>query len=234
MNGKKKFILELLTALIVFTCIFLIIRASKLDLIISDKAYELTGFNSTTLLGTAAWIGKYLSVIFCSVALISLPYLLKKKKPLAREAILALCLLALGPGFLNNFIFKPLFQRSRPVEIQRYNPESEFKFTPPLSIGDNKNGTSFPSGHSGAAFFFIFPWFCLRFRKKYGIRLIIPGFIFGAMTGAVRVLEGRHYLSDVIASLCVVYLSATVISFFLYRNCVSCNEEESAHTEENS
>ena len=232
MSDKNKSIIEFILAFTAFCTILLIIRFTGLDLIVSDKAFDLTGFNSTKLLGAAAWIGKYMSVIVCSIALISLPWLLKKKKPLAREAMLAICLLGIGPGLLNNFIFKPFFQRSRPVEINRYNPENQLKFSPPLSIGKDKNGTSFPSGHSGAAFFFIFPWFCLRFRSKYGIRLIIPGLVFGIMTGAVRVLEGRHFLSDVIASLCIVYLSATVLSFFFYRNFVSCEEDISGQTAE--
>ncbi len=234
MNNKKKFFIEFFTALTVFCGIMLLIRFLDLDLKASDKAFDITGFNSTALLEAAAWIGKYLSVIFCSIVILALPFLLKKKNPLAREAFLAVCLLAIGPGFLNNFIFKPFFQRSRPVEIQRYKPESKLKFTPPLTIGESKQGTSFPSGHSGAAFFFIFPWFCLRFRQKYGVRLLVPGLIFGAMTGAVRVLEGRHFVSDVIASLCVVYLSATVLSFLLYRNFVPCKEDHSGQTVENS
>lgn len=234
MTDIKKFFIEFITALAVFCGILLFIRFLNLDLKASDTAFELTSFHSSTLLETAAWIGKYLSVIFCSTALLSLPYLIKKKSPLAREAVLAVCLLAIGPGFLNNFIFKPLFQRPRPVEIQRYNSQSHLSFTPALSIGKSSGGTSFPSGHSGAAFFFIFPWFCLRFRRKYGIRLLVPGLIFGAMTGAVRVLEGRHFISDVIASLCVVYLSATVLSFLLYRNLVCSNDEHSGQTVENS
>ena len=231
MESNKKIIIEFFAAITFFAVIMFLFRLTGFDLTVSDKAYDLTGFHSTSLLKAAAWVGKYLSVIFCSTAILALPYLLKKKKPYAREAILAICLLGLGPGILNNFIFKPLFQRSRPVEIQRYNPDSEYKFTPPLTIGENSEATSFPSGHSGAAFFFIFPWFCLRFRKKYGIRLLIPGLIFGCITGAVRVLEGRHFMSDVIASLCVVYLSATLLSFFFYRNFVSSNEEDLSKTE---
>ena len=218
MTTAKKFILELSGALLFFVCVLLLIRYFNLDLNLSDKANAITGFQTTELLGAAAWIGKYLSVIFCSLLLLSLPWLKKNNSPLIREASLAVLLLLIGPGLLNNFIFKPLFKRPRPVQIERYNKESQVNFKPALSIGTVKSHTSFPSGHSGAAFFFIFPWFCLRFRKKYGIRLIIPGLIFGIMTGSVRVLEGRHFLSDVIASLTVVYITGIILSYFIYKN----------------
>ena len=218
MTSTKTFIIEFISALLVFTALLLIIRVTNLDLAVSDKAHAITGFETTDLLEAAAWIGKYLSVIVCSCILLYLPFLIKKKSPLTREAVLALSILILGPGFLNNFVFKPFFQRPRPVQIERYNSESSIRFTPPLSIGKNENHTSFPSGHSGAAFFFVFPWFCLRYRKKLGIRLIIPGLVFGIMTGSVRILEGRHFLSDVLASLAVVYLTGTVLSYLLYKN----------------
>lgn len=218
MTSTKKFIIEFIAAFIFFVGLIYLIRISGLDLTVSDKAFESTGFESTKMLGIAAWIGKYLSVIFCIFLILMLPWLLKKQNPLAREALLAIAILVIGPGLLNNFIFKPLFQRPRPVQIERYNELATSKFTPALSIGKNDKDTSFPSGHSGAAFFFIFPWFCLRFRKKYGIRLIIPGLIFGIMTGSVRILEGRHFLSDVTASLAVVYITGTLLSYLTYRN----------------
>lgn len=227
MTSTKKFIIEFVAAFIFFVGVIYLVRVTGLDLTVSDKAFELTGFESTAMLETAAWIGKYLSVIFCSVLILILPWLLKKQKNLAREAIMAIAILVIGPGLLNNFIFKPFFQRPRPVQIERYNESATTKFTPALTIGKNENDTSFPSGHSGAAFFFIFPWFCLRFRKKYGIRLIIPGLIFGIMTGSVRILEGRHFLSDVTASLAVVYLTGTLLSFLTYRSVKDTFEENS-------
>lgn len=216
-TAKKSTILELTVSIFVFLCLLLIIRFTNLDLIISDKAHEITGFESAEWLEVAAWIGKYLSVIVCSVFILLLPYLLKKKSPFAKEALLAIFILITGPGLINNFLLKPFFQRPRPVQIERYNESSQIKFVPALSIGKVESHTSFPSGHSGAAFFFIFPWFCLRFRKEFGIRLIIPGLIFGVMTGSVRILEGRHFASDVLASLAVVYITGTILSYFFYK-----------------
>ncbi|MCM8541788.1 MAG: phosphatase PAP2 family protein [Lentisphaeraceae bacterium] len=225
-TAKKNLFIELLISVFVFASLLLCIRFTNLDLTISDKANNITGFESTELLGAAAWIGKYLSVIVCSSFIIYMPFLIKKKSPLIREAVLAILILAIGPGIVNNFLLKPFFQRPRPVQIERYNENSDIKFVPALSKGEVKNHTSFPSGHSGAAFFFIFPWFCLRFRKKFGIRLIIPGLIFGLITGSIRILEGRHFASDVLASLTVVYLTGTVLSYFLYKETELANEKE--------
>lgn len=225
MTSSKNFIIEFTGALFVFVCLLLSIRFTNLDLILSDKAHSITGFETTSLLGAAAWIGKYLSVIACSIFLLSLPFLLKKKSPFAKEALLAICILVTGPGMVNNFLLKPFFKRPRPVQIERYTEKAPSTFVPALSRGEINTHTSFPSGHSGAAFFFIFPWFCLRFRKKYGIRLIIPGIVFGIMTGSVRILEGRHFASDVLASLTVVYLTGTVLSYFFYKKSKMAEEQ---------
>lgn len=224
MTTVKNFLFELIGALIVFACLILTIRFLNFDLIISDKAHSITGFETTSLLGAAAWIGKYLSVMVCCGLLLYLPFLVKRRSPLAKEACLAICILAIGPGLVNNFFLKPFFKRPRPVQIERYTEAAPSKFVPALSRGSINSHTSFPSGHSGAAFFFIFPWFCLRFRERYGIRLIIPGLVFGIMTGSIRILEGRHFASDVLASLAVVYLTGTVLSYFIYKKSKTVEE----------
>lgn len=218
MPKSAKIAIEFLLASLVFICIIISIRFTGLDLIVSDTAHNITTFNSTMPLKIAAWMGKYFSVIFCGIVIIILPWLWKTNHKFKKEALFAVVLLAVGPGFMSNFLFKPHFKRPRPQQIERYRPDSAVKFLPALSPGENITHKSFPSGHAGAAFFFIFPWLCLRLRQKYGLKLIIPGLIFGLLTGAVRILEGKHFLSDIIASLAVVYLTGLIIAFLFFRN----------------
>ena len=216
MSRAGKSLVEFISAILVFIGIMYLVRFTNLDLKISDAAFNLTAFNSSKMLTVAAWIGKYMSVIFCSVVILALPWLWKTDHKFKKEATFAIFLLAVGPGFMNNFIFKPYFKRPRPFQIERYNDQNNYKYTPPLVQGTNRKHTSFPSGHARAAFFFIFPWFCLRYRREYGIRLIIPGFIFGLITGSIRIMEGNHFFSDIMASLAVVYLTGTVLSYLLF------------------
>ncbi len=214
----KSTIIEFCIALTAFISVLVLIRFSNLDLIISDAAYDYTAFQTTNYLDIAAWAGKYASVIFCTIMILLLPWLWKSNHPFKKEATFAVALLLIGPGLSSNLIFKPFFKRPRPVQITRYSIEKAANFVPPLNRGTNKEDTSFPSGHAGAAFFFIFPWFCPELRKKYGILILTPGFLYGLSTGAIRILQGRHFSSDIIASLGVVYLSATVLSYFFFKH----------------
>lgn len=217
MVKTEKIIIEFITAFIIFTGLILLIRLTDLDLSVSDKVFSLNAFKTNKTLEVMARTGKYLSVVFGGALVIILPYLIKKNSHRVKEVMLTLFILVLGPGLLNNFVCKPFFKRARPLQIERFDSSSKNKFIPALSRGSKKEWSSFPSGHAAAAFFFIFPWFWLPLRTKYGWRLFIPGFIFGVSVGSVRILQGQHFLSDIVASLALVYLTGLVLALIFYR-----------------
>ena len=213
MINKKKYIIEFFVCCSLVGAIFIGIRYFNLDLRLSEKLYLETDVNET-LLGLIAFIGKYLSVLIACLLLTALPWLYKKKHPFRKEALLAVLLLGTGPGLINNFVLKPFFNRPRPNEIKHFNKNSSTSFIPVLQRNPHGKFRSFPSGHTGAAFFLMFPWFFLRLRQRYGLKLLLPGFIFGCVIGTTRIIQGKHFLSDTIASFTLVYVCGLMLAMF--------------------
>ncbi|MCM8532363.1 MAG: phosphatase PAP2 family protein [Lentisphaeraceae bacterium] len=206
---------EFIFSSVIFAILFTVFRHSSLDLLISNYAFSQTSFESCTVLTTFALVGKYLSVVF---AVYLLFVVLSKKASKffnKKEAIFCILVLAVGPGFLNNFVLKPFFQRPRPVAIQQYNKASEKTFVKALSRGADSADKSFPSGHAGAAFFLLAPWFIRRVRERFAWKAFTLAFLWGGAVSVVRILEGRHFFSDCLASLFVVYFTSFFLSYLL-------------------
>lgn len=74
---------------------------------------------------------------------------------------------------------------------------------------DGSNNDAFPSGHSSAAFAYA-----TFFHKEYGQRspwYSVAGYSFAVATGAMRILNDRHWLSDVLAGAGIGILSAEAV-----------------------
>lgn len=104
--------------------------------------------------------------------------------------------LALGPGLVVNVIFKDQWGRARPHHVTEFGGNRIF--TPPFIISDqcDKN-CSFVSGDPSVGFYFFALAFAMPNRKKLfqGTALGL-----GGLFGAVRIMQGGHFLSDVIFS----------------------------------
>lgn len=73
---------------------------------------------------------------------------------------------------------------------------------------DGHNDDAFPSAHTSTAFAYA-----TFFHKEYGGRSIwysVAGYSFATATGAMRILNDRHWLSDVLAGAGIGILSAEV------------------------
>jgi len=115
--------------------------------------------------------------------------------------------LVLGPGLLVNSVFKENFRRPRPREIVEFGGSAVY--LPPGQAGAGDRGSSFPSGHASMGFFLATPYFFLRQRRR---RMAIAALWVGAMAGLgiglVRIMQGGHFVSDVIASGLMVWVVA--------------------------
>jgi len=128
-----------------------------------------------------------------------------KCKTIVKFGLMTYMALILGPGLVVNVIFKDHWGRPRPYQVLRdgkqYSPFWQPHFT-------EKENNSFPGGHASIGFFLGVPFLALR-RKKTAIILSLIG---GAVVGTVRILQGGHYLSDVLfAGVFVWLISALVI-----------------------
>lgn len=123
-----------------------------------------------------------------------------------REVLFLLLLLVLGSLIIEGF-FKNVWGRARPRDILELG--GHLLFTPAWVIsGQCDSNCSFMSGHSSFGFYFMaFAWV-----KKSRLWLI-PGFITGLALSLTRIVQGGHFVSDVILPFFIVYFVAQILSF---------------------
>ncbi|WP_281950667.1 phosphatase PAP2 family protein [Nitrosophilus kaiyonis] len=149
--------------------------------------------------------------------LLILDYIFKKdifgiKK---RALIYLIVSLILGPGLIVNEIFKNHWGRARPIQINEFGGDKKFA---PAFIKTNqcKKNCSFTSGHAAAAFYFISLVPLFR-RKKEKIITAILALSWGSLVGLIRIIQGGHFLSDVIFSAFFVYFAARLSYYFILK-----------------
>lgn len=115
--------------------------------------------------------------------------------------------IVIGPGLIVNAILKDNWGRPRPRELEIYG--GRYNYEAPLAIDPVSPGKSFPCGHATMGFYF-YALALLFAKKKRGHYLLITSFatLYGLLIGWVRVMQGGHFLSDVIFSGGIIYLSA--------------------------
>ncbi|MGD9975566.1 MAG: phosphatase PAP2 family protein [Desulfatirhabdiaceae bacterium] len=109
--------------------------------------------------------------------------------------------LALGPGLLANTILKDNWGRARPDAIVEFGGDKLFTPAFILSSSCNRN-CSFVSGHSAMAFYVMVPGFLFR---RYRKQIFGFGFVYGSVVGLARMVQGGHFLSDVVFSFFCVF-----------------------------
>ncbi len=136
-------------------------------------------------------------------------------RPYRKQAAFLVLMLVLGPGLLVNVILKDNMGRARPTDIIEFG--GSYQYSEPWQYGVSPNQKSFPSGHASIAFYMMAPWFIYRNRhKKLGLIFLGFGLSFGALVGYSRMVQGGHYLSDVLWAGGLVYLCGLVLSWVLY------------------
>ena len=123
---------------------------------------------------------------------------------------------AIAPGLLVNEVFKNHFGRSRPDNIKEFGGKHEF--TKPLTISRScKKNCSFSSGHASMGYYFTsLSYLFIKKHKTFKLTFSLF-FLFGSLVGLMRIMQGRHFLSDVIFSALITILTTHVISFFLLK-----------------
>lgn len=126
-----------------------------------------------------------------------------------------LLLYLLGPGLLVNVMLKDHWGRPRPSQVAEFGGDQPFRY--PFEQGDFPKGKSFPCGHASIAFYLCAPYFVLRTRKRRLARVIFGyGFALGCLMGIARILQGGHFLSDVLWSGTLTLLLAWGLSALLH------------------
>ncbi len=112
---------------------------------------------------------------------------------------------------ITSFLLKQFFAQPRP---SLFFQEKNFSLTPVHGIDLHTGLTSFPSGHTTAAFalFSLLAFFSQS--KKYGTLF----FIIATLVGISRIYLGQHFLKDIYAGSLLGTLSAAIIYLLFKKN----------------
>ncbi|GEM_PF-1051201 len=126
-----------------------------------------------------------------------------------RAAAALLLTFFLGPGLLINGISKKYTGRPRPREVTQFGGNWQYRHV--LDFGVPGRGHSFPAGHPSTGF--------LLFSLYYSFRSVYPrrarawmaaGWLYGGVMGFGRIVQGAHFLSDVLWSAGMTLVAARV------------------------
>lgn len=198
----------------------LFVLAPGIDIWFSGLFYrESTGF----YLRNAAWVGllydmvQPLTVVLVLGLLCLLIYNLVRRRAVGpfdtRAVLFMFAVLGLGPGLVVNAVFKEHWGRARPRDIVEFGGTRTF--TPAFVISDQcERNCSFVSGHASLPFAFAALGFLLR-RRRWAV--YAGAAAFGGLVGFGRIVQGAHFLSDVVFSGVFVFLIAYLLAHFVFR-----------------
>jgi lipid A 4'-phosphatase len=141
-------------------------------------------------------VGTVLVVVaLCAVASVALPRPWRISRPRRRKALALLLGAALGTGLLVHDVIKDSFNRPRPRETQEFG--GTLAFVPAMRVGrEGHHRESFVSGHvAGGTVLMALGLFGAPATRR---RWLLVGWGLALVVGAVRIMQGGHYLSDVL------------------------------------
>lgn len=143
----------------------------------------------TGLILLAGWLGSFVN-----------------KRWAAKRSILGFLFAALiiGPHLMVGVGLKENVGRARPANIEQFGGPQQF--TPAFVLSDQcKRNCAFVSAHVAAASFLMaFGWLGIPAQRR---RWLWAGAGFAAILGLARMVQGGHFLSDVIFAFFTVYWS---------------------------
>lgn len=220
---RRKRVIELLLVTGFLCVLTLLLVGWDSDRLLTALIRQQGNASSWPGLHASPWIqlynwGPFPGLLMVTVALItlllSIPlHRLKKRR---RQAVFIILAVALGPGLIVNTLLKDHLGRARPNELVEYG--GQYAFTQPWQPGPAAPNSSFPSGHAAIAFALLLPWFIWRdSRRSVAAAFLSSGLLFGSLVGLARLLQGGHYLTDVLWSGGIVYLCGGVLALWLLK-----------------
>ena len=136
--------------------------------------------------------------------------------PLSNRFLLfVLAALAIGPGLVVNAGFKDNWGRARPRDVTEFAGDKTF--TPALQPTDQcERNCSFVAGHPSVAFWLAALGFAAAAGRRRN-RIFWAAAAFGLLAGFGRIVQGGHFLSDVIFSGLSVFAVVWVLSRYVFK-----------------
>lgn len=203
-----------LLALLLLTALF---RWTPIDTVISSQFYDPQTREWHWFFHTGCTLfyrgGIYPAIVlFIAGILLALTGRLCGCKHKHRAGLFLVFLFIIGPGMIVNHGLKNHWGRPRPHQLEQFG--GAHPFVPVGSPGPlMQANSSFPSGHAAVAFYLMGPGFLASPRRRgLSTRLIIGGMLFGGLMALVRVVQGGHFVSDVVWSGAIVYFTAVILA----------------------
>ncbi len=131
-----------------------------------------------------------------------------------RTAIAVVCVAVLSSGLIVELGLKNLMGRPRPVQTIEFGGDQPFHAAFERGATPERH-RSFISGHATAGFTLI--TLGLFAGRTWRRRWVQIGLIAGIAVGMGRIMQGGHYLSDVVFSFYAVWLSCELVAFGMRR-----------------
>lgn len=181
----------------------------QVDLWVAEQFYQDGNFplNKHPLVAAVYRLFANIHFVYLALLIVALICLAPFKRPQAkhwrRGTRYLLLVLLFVPGLAVNVGLKDnSFGRPRPVHLEQFGGNAQFAPAFSYSGQCNKN-CSFVSGHAAIGFYAMALGWLFASRPFF-----IGGMLLGIGVGAVRIVQGGHFLSDVIFSFWVVYFGS--------------------------
>lgn len=212
-----------------FFALAIFLKVPGLDLLVSARYYstELGFFHRDNPLVIALydwtpWLGRGLVVALLAYALaaplISRGFARKGRADLAARSLgpwrhlatVSLCCALLGPGLVIEGVLKNTMGRPRPVQVVPFGGTDTY-YGPFVLGEDPPNHRSFVSSHAAAGFALIS--LGLTCGPVWRRRWFLIGLVTGSVVGLGRMMQGGHFLSDIIFAFYAVWLSCELVAW---------------------
>jgi len=137
------------------------------------------------------------------------------RKAYAKPCLVVILTMALGPGLIVNGILKNDWGRPRPADITAFGGSSPYlKVWQPGAPG---GGKSFTCGHCSVGFAVASAASFSSMHPIAGALALVGGILYGILLGAARIIQGGHFLTDVVWSGVIVLSLAAGLHFLVFR-----------------
>jgi lipid A 4'-phosphatase len=194
----------------------------EIDLTVSDLAFKEGSFVWSKSL-VIKWLDKFIEYGSLAIWGCFLLYFGMKEKREVKFFTKAnqtkyLALVGLLGSVAAIHIIKRYYLRCRPLHIEAFGGMASFTGPWEVNLGylPTPNAClSFVSGHAALGFLICSLAFLYEKSSKKHKRFLLLGLLLGGSFGLMRILQGQHFLSDVIFSGYIVFFSAFLLNLLI-------------------
>jgi len=160
--------------------------------------------------------GEAPGIVLCGAALAALvaSWLGTAPKKWRRPCLVIIFSAVIGPGLIVNGILKPHWHRPRPVEIVEFGGAMVYHNVWPRS--SCCNGRSFPCGHCAIGFSLSSAVAFTPYHPVIGSVGLAFGLLYGSVLSLARLMQGGHFLTDILWSFVIVYVVIAALYYFIF------------------